>query len=357
MGWTRAALERIDPYRAGKRASEIRHELNLERVIKLSSNESPFPPVKQASKAINQALIGLNRYPDGACGLLKGKLAAHLDVPSETLIVGNGSNELLRLLAQVVLEPGDEVVMASPSFIVYPIVAEMTGASAIKVPLEDFAHDLSGMAAAITSKTKLIFICNPNNPTGTIVSADDCRKFMESVPKDVLVCFDEAYHEFVADPAYGTALGLRNDFENIVVLRTFSKIYGLAGARIGYGVAPPEVAEAIDKVREPFNVNLLGQIGAYYSLDAQHEIRRRAEVNRRERKTVEAALDGLNFERAVSQTNFVYFDPGISAAEAFDRLTRHGIIVRAFSQGDHIRATLGTPQENRRLLAALEHLV
>jgi len=353
----RRELAGIEPYRPGKRASEVRLELGLERIIKLSSNESPFAPVKQARTAISAALKGLNRYPDGACHLLRQRLKVHTGSAYETLMVGNGSNELIRLLGQVVFEPGDEVIMATPSFVVYPLVASIMGARAIEVPLDKaLAHDLDAIAKAVTSRTKLIFICNPNNPTGTVVSARDCRAFMESVPADVLVCFDEAYHEFVTDPAYGTALSLMEKHPNVIVLRTFSKIYGLAGARVGYGVAAPEIVAAVDKVREPFNVNLLGQIGAYYSLDSGPEIRRRASVNRAQRELVEAGLDRLGLVRAASQTNFVYFDPGMPAAEAFDKLKRQGIIVRAFRHGDHIRATLGSPQDNRQLTAALEAL-
>ncbi|MDP1808330.1 MAG: histidinol-phosphate transaminase [Actinomycetota bacterium] len=351
--WVRKSLEQIEAYRAGRRASEVKGELGLSDIIKLSSNESPFAPVRQASRAMGQALKGLNRYPDGDCRLLKSKLAANLDVAYETLMVGNGSNELIRLLAQVILEPGDEVIMAAPSFVVYPIVTAIMSAMAVEVPLKGLAHDLDAMAAAITPKTKLIFVCNPNNPTGTVVPAADCGAFLESVPGHVLVCFDEAYHEFVSDFTYGTALELRGKHENIIVLRTFSKIYGLAGARVGYGMAPPAVVEAIDKVREPFNVNLLGQIGAYYSLDGQPEIRRRAAVNRTQRELVESALDRLGLERAASQANFVYFDPRMPAAEAFDRLARHGVIVRAFRHGDHIRATLGSPKDNLVLINAL----
>ncbi len=351
--WVKDSLDNVEPYRPGKRASEVRLELGLPRIIKLSSNESPFSPVARATMAMGQALKGLNRYPDGACRLLREKLSGRLGAPFETVVVGNGSNELIRLLAQVMLEPGDEVVMAAPSFIVYPIVAALVGATAVQVPLNDHVHDLDAMAAAVTDKTKLIFVCNPNNPTGTVLSADRCRAFMEAVPAHVLVCFDEAYHEFVTDPAYRTSLELLENHRNIVVFRTFSKIYGLAGARVGYGVAPAEIVEAVDKAREPFNVNLVGQIGAYYSLDDQREIERRCAANRDQREDVEAALDRLGLEHTASQTNFVYFNPGRPAVEAQAELERRGVIVRAFRQNDHIRATLGGPADNRALLAAL----
>lgn len=351
--WVREFLGDIEPYRPGKRASEVKRELGLTEIVKLSSNESFLPPVKTARLAMGKALFGLNRYPDGACYLLRNKLAKHLGVPFESIIVGNGSNELIRLLAQTTLGPGDEAIMAKPSFIVYPLVAKLAAATAVEVPLKDLTHDLEAMAARVSRRTKLIFICNPNNPTGTIVPAAAMREFMKSVPEHVLVVFDEAYHEYVADAAYATGLDLQADFRNLVILRTFSKIYGLAGARIGYGVASPAVVEAIDKVREPFNVNTVAQVGAFYSLDAKTEVRRRFAYNRRERDVVQQALDGLGLARAASQANFVYFDAGVPAAEAFERLKREGLIVRTFGDGNFVRATVGTAAQNGRLIAAL----
>ena len=356
MSWVRPALEEIEPYRPGKRASEVRRELGLDEVVKLSSNESPYPPVPAALDAIASVAGKLNRYPDGAAVILKERLAGFLDVPAASLLVGNGSNELLRLLADVILEPGDEVVAAVPSFIVYPMVARLRGAVMVEVPLLGQAHDLEAMAKAVGPRTRLIFVCNPNNPTGTIVPAAAVRAFLAAVPQDVVVCFDEAYHEYVTDPDYRTALEFRDEHPNIVVLRTFSKIFGLAGLRIGYGVAAPVIVETVDKVREPFNVNTVAQVAAYYSLDSAEEISRRARENAVERDFVEGELDALGFARAESQTNFVYFDCGLPAMEAFERLQRQGVIVRAFGRSRFIRATLGLRSENERLVAALGNL-
>ena len=353
MGRWVKSFEGVEPYRPGQRASEVRRELGLKRLTKLSSNECPLPPFETARAAMAQGIKGLNRYPDGACHLLKSRLVGHLGVAYERLTVGNGSNELIRLLAQVVLDEGDEVVMARPSFVVYPLVTKVTGATAVEVPLKDLRHDLPAMAAAVTDKTKLIFVCNPNNPTGTVVGADEARAFMESVPERVLVCFDEAYHEYVVDPAYASAVKMLDRFENIVVLRTFSKIYGLAGARIGYGAAPVEAVEAIDKVREPFNVNMLGQIGAYWSLADREEIIRRRRLNEEQKRAVHQALAELGLKYAPSRANFVYFDPGVSAAEVFEKLKRSGVIVRAFGDGNYLRVTLGVPKETARLIEAL----
>ena len=356
LSWVRGSLEDIEPYRPGKRASEVQRELGLDSVVKLSSNESPYPPVPAALDAIARVADKLNRYPDGAAVLLKEKLAGLLGVPGASLLVGNGSNELLRLLADVSLEPGDEVVAAVPSFIVYPMVARLRGAVTVEVPLLGQTHDLEAMIEAVGPRTRLIFVCNPNNPTGTVVPAEAVRAFLAAVPQDVVVCFDEAYHEYVTDPDYRTALEFCDEHPNIVVLRTFSKIYGLAGLRIGYGVAAPVIVETVDKVREPFNVNTVAQVAAYYSLDAEEEISRRARENAVERDFVEGELDVLGFARAESQTNFVFFDCGLPAMEAFERLQRQGVIVRAFGRSRFIRATLGTRSENERLIAALGNL-
>lgn len=356
-GWTRDNLRHINKYRPGKRISEVREELGLEEIYKLSSNESPFPPFRSAVEAIRKAAEGLNRYPDSAAGLLKSKLAGDLCVPYENVAVGNGSNELISLLAQVVLEPGDEVIMAEPSFVVYPIATDIMAATPVKVPLKDLKHDLEAMAARVTKKTKIIFVCNPNNPTGTIVVADNVKRFIRAIPKDILVCFDEAYHEYVTDPGYQTGLGLRADYGNVIVLRTFSKIYSLAGTRVGYGVLPAEIVEAIDKVREPFNINTLAQVAARASLDDQDEVESRRRHNREQRERVQSALDRLGMRRAESQANFVYFSPGVPAAQAFEKLKEYGVIVRVLGDADFIRATLGTAKENTKLIEALESLI
>ncbi len=355
-GWTRDNLRHIKAYTPGKRISEVREELALDKIYKLSSNESPFPPFKSAIEAIRKAAEGLNRYPDSDAGLLKNKLVSDLGVPYETLSVGNGSNELISLLAQVVLEPGDEVIMATPSFLVYPIATDIMAATPVKVPLIDFDHDLEAMAGRVTSKTKIIFVCNPNNPTGTIVTSDAVKRFMKVVPKDILVCFDEAYHEYVTDPGYRTGLELRVEYENVIVFRTFSKIYSLAGTRIGYGIMPEEIVEAIDKVREPFNINTPAQVAALASLDDQDELENRRRYNLEQRERVQSALDRLGMRRAESQANFVYFSAGVSAIEAFERMKKQGVIVRALGDADFIRATLGTAEENTKLIEALESL-
>lgn len=352
----RELLNDIKPYQAGKRVSEVKAELELAELIKLSSNESPLPPTRLAQRAMRMAVSQLNRYPDGSSRMLVDKLSKRLQVPTDNIIIGNGSNELIRLLAQVLTEPGDELVMAKPSFVVYPLVAKIMQAKAAEVPLTDNRHDLKALAAAVTKKTKIIFICNPNNPTGTIVTRAEILDYIENIPKNVVVAFDEAYFEFVDSEDYMSALELFADYPNIVVFRTFSKIYGLAGARIGYAVAPKEIVGAIQKVREPFNVNMIAQVGAYYSLDCDTEINRRAEDNLKEKTFLEGEFRRLGINYAPSQANFIYANLGKKAAEAFTQLQRLGIIVRTFNETDYVRITVGNRDENRKLIGALEKM-
>ncbi len=352
----RKLLETIEPYEAGKRVSDLKRDLGVDDLIKLSSNESPYPPIKLAQKAMGHAAANINRYPDGASRLLVEKLSKRLEKPAENIIIGNGSNELIRLVVQSVTDPGDEIVYAWPSFVVYQLVSKMFEAKAIEVPLADHRHDLKKMAKAVTKKTKVVFICNPNNPTGTIVTKEETKEFMEAVPNDVLVVFDEAYHEFVDDPDYQTGADIFSDYPNVIVLRTFSKIYGMAGARIGYGIAPSEVVSSLHKLREPFNINTIAQVGAFFSLDGSTEIEERKKKNIFERKKIEAALDRLGMDHIKSETNFIYLPVGKNSEEVFTRLQQLGIIVRAFGVGNYLRITVGNVCENRKLIDALERI-
>jgi len=350
----RGLLNEIKPYQAGKRVSELKDELELEELIKLSSNESPLGPTKPAQRAMRLAVAQLNRYPDGSSRMLVNKLSERLQVPLDNIIVGNGSNELIRLLVQVLAAPGDELVMAQPSFIVYPLVAKIMQAKAVEVPLLDNRHDLPAMAAAVTDKTRVVFVCNPNNPTGTIVSRTEIMEFVERIPRHVVIAFDEAYFEFVDSDDYMSGIEIFADYPNIVVFHTFSKIYGLAGVRIGYAIAPKEIVGAIQKVREPFNVNMIAQVGAYYSLDCDAEIEQRAADNLKEKSFIEGELRRLNVNYASSQTNFIYLDMGQDALAAAQQLQKLGVIIRAFPGGNYVRATIGTRYENRRLISVLE---
>lgn len=344
-------LQQLKPYLPGKRVSEVKRELGLTKITKLSSNESPWPPTPKAIKAMKLAIAGVNRYPDSFSYLLKQKLASVLAVDVDLLAIGNGSNELIRLLAQVLVEPGEEIIMANPSFIYYPIAAKIVQAQAKQIPLKEHTHNLEAMAAAVTPKTKLIFVCNPNNPTGTIVSYQQLKEFLAAVPPHIVVAVDEAYHEYVDDPTYQSCLNLVPKQPNLVVFRTFSKIYGLAGTRIGYMVANKEIVEAINKLREPFNVNLIAQVGAYFSLEEPEEIAKRRFLTLKYKKYLYKKLEQLGVNFVPSQTNFIYLKTTKKADEQFNEWQKQGVIVRPFPlDNNFLRVTIGTVEENQRFV-------
>ncbi len=350
----RAELEPMVPYAPGLRGSEVRERCGRDRICKLSSNEHPAGPFRLAIRAMEAVLPELNRYPDGGCRALRRKLSEGLNFPFENVVVGSGSNEILRLIAQALLRPGDETVFAWPSFVVYPMVTQMFGATGVKVPLkEGEVHDLDAMLAAITDKTRIVFLCNPNNPTGTIYHREEFERFLGQVPEHVLVVADEAYFEFVTDPDYPDALTYVDLERPLVVLRTFSKIYSLAGLRVGYGVMPIPLAQAIDKVREPFNVNTVGQVAAYYSLGDDAEVRRRRDENQEQKTYLYSCFDRLGLEYVPSQTNFIYLKTQ-RPVEVFEALLGEGIIARDFGNAPSLRLGIGTPEDTQATIAAFE---
>ena len=360
MSWDsliRPELEPMRPYQPGLRASQVRERSGLEHVLKLSSNEYPSGPVPAAVQAICDIATHVNRYPDGGSEALRDKLSEHLSVDRDTLVVGNGSNELLRLIAQVVLRSGDEVVYSWPSFVVYPMVTDMFGATRVAVPLgRGQVHDLDAMLAAITRRTRLLFLCNPNNPTGSIYGREAFARFLAAVPDHVLVVVDEAYFEFVCDADYPDTLASFDGQRPLVSLRTFSKIYSLAGLRVGYGVLPVPLAEAIHKVREPFNINMAGQAAAYASLDDQVEVARRREENQEQKTYLYSCFHRLGVRYVRSHTNFVWFETE-RPAEVFEALLRHGVIARDFGGTPALRLGVGTPDDTKTTIAAFEAIV
>ena len=327
-------------------------------MVKLASNESPLPPFPAAIEAMSRAIIEANRYPDADCHDLKEALCRRLDVPRASLILGNGSNELLRVLASATLRPGDEAVMAIPSFIVYKEVVNLMGATPRQVPLDNHRHDLSAMARAVNERTKLVFLCTPNNPTGTAISRREVESFLGDLPPGVLTVLDEAYSEYVEDPEAVDGLKLYKEGRFLAVFRTFSKIYGLAGCRIGYAVMEPALVEALDRVREPFNVNRIAQAGALASLESTDELDRRRRLNREERAFLRAGLDGLGVNYVPTEANFLYIQ--VPVAEASEQLLSLGIIVRPFGQLDgrsQVRVTIGTREENELFLSGLRSIL
>lgn len=356
----REELGNLAAYEPGKPISEVKEELNLEEVIKLASNESPYRPFEVAQKAIAEAMGELNRYPDGACTALKRRLASFLGFPVENIAIGNGSNELIRIIAMALVNRGDEAVMATPSFVIYPTVTKLMGGKCREVNLRDFRHDLPAMLKEVNDRTRIVFVCNPNNPTGTIVYRDELSAFLDALSSRVLPVLDEAYFEFVEDPKFPDGLDYFREGRNVVVLRTFSKIYGLAGCRIGYAVASKEVVNAINKVRDPFNVNLLAQAAALASLDEQGEVERRKKLNLEGKKYLYGELDRLGAPWVPSESNFIFVDVKENSRDVFNRLLKEGVIVRSgdiFGYDTFIRVTVGAPKENTKFISALEKVL
>jgi len=349
-------------YSPGKPISEVQRELGLDSVVKLASNENPEAPLPAVREAIIRAVGEINRYPDAACHDLTVRLASHLDVTASSLIFGNGSNEVIDILIRALVSPGENVVFSEHSFIVYALATQVHFESGIAVPLgAGDRHDLVAMAAAVNSRTKLVIICNPNNPTGTYNTAAELETFLAAVPDHVIVALDEAYYEYVTASDYPQTLPLRAAHPNLVILRTFSKIHSLAGLRVGYGVGHPDLIAELHKTREPFNVNLLSQAAAIACLDNWAEVAGRRDRNRRNLDWMVEQLRELGLETVPSQTNFVLVRGKVNAGRLTADLLKKGVIVRpmhAFGLGDGaMRISVGLPEENQRCIAALKEIL
>jgi len=347
-------------YQPGKPIDEVKRELGLTDVIKLASNENPYGCSPQVTAALAAQIAHLAIYPDGGSVLLRDKLAAFLQVEPAQLIFGNGSDEILMMIARAYLGKGTNTVMAKPTFSQYRSNAIVEGAELIEVPLKDGVHDLEAMAEAINERTRVVWICNPNNPSGTIVTESQLLAFLANVPRDVLVVMDEAYYEYVVAADYPQTIPLLERYPNLIILRTFSKIYGLAALRIGYGVAHPEVISHLEHVREPFNTNTLAQIAAMAALDDQEFVRSCREQNRRNLQLMTDKFDELGLFYYPSQANFVLVDLREDSDLVFRKLLRQGLIVRsgnALGFPGYQRITVGTEEQTKKLLAAVEALV
>ena len=346
-------------YQPGKPIEEVKRELGLTEVIKLASNENPFGCSEAAKQAIVNELANTSLYPDGAAVALTEALAEHLGVGKDQLIFGAGSDEVILMIARAFLVPGDETIMADETFPQYKHNAEIEGAKIIEVPLKDGRHDLPAMLAQVTDKTKIIWICNPNNPTGTIVTKDELDAFMAKVPAHVLVVLDEAYCEYIDDPAYPNGIDYVKRYPNVIALRTFSKIYGLASLRIGYGIGRPEIIRFVNQVREPFNTTRYAQAAAKAALADTAFI---AECKRRNAEGLaylKAEFDRLGLSYFEPYGNFVMFDAGRPSQAVFEALLRKGIISRArwTHYPTHIRITVGSSEQNRKFIEALEQVL
>jgi histidinol-phosphate aminotransferase len=346
----------LNPYVPGKPIEELQRELGLSRIIKLASNENPLGPSPRAMATIGEDTATLHRYPDGGAFRLRAALADRWKVTSDHIILGNGSDEILGLLARTFLSPGDEALMADHTFVIYKMEVAAAHGIAVTVPLKNWRHDLPAMADAVTAKTRLLFVCNPNNPTGTMVSAEEVARLMARVPDHVIVVFDEAYFEYVRSADFPDSMAYVKQGRHAVVLRTFSKIYGLAGLRIGYGVTTPEIATLLNRVRPPFNANSVAQRAALAALSDDDHVARSRTVNEAGMDQVVNGLRALGFAPIPSEANFVYLDVGRDGRAVFEALLREGVIIRHI-EGRMVRVTIGRQEENQVFLTALARVL
>ncbi|HEY3921798.1 MAG TPA: histidinol-phosphate transaminase [Gaiellaceae bacterium] len=354
----RPAVEELTPYQPGKPVEDVQRELGLERIIKLASNEGPFPPFPAALEAMERSARDLNRYPDGGSYRLHEALAARHGVAFEEVCAGPGADGCLDMLSQATLDPGDEIVCGWPSFPSYLIYARKLGATPVAVPLRDNRYDLDALLAAVTPRTKLVYVCHPNNPTGTMNTKDELDSFFAQVPEHVLVVVDQAYFEYIDRPDYPDVVAAYfKQGRRVVVLRTFSKIYGLAGVRVGYAVAPADVCAAMAKTRRPFDVTIPAQVAALASVGDATEIARRRALNAEGLERLDAILGEHGLEPAPGAVaNFLFVEVGDDALRLYDALLHEGVIVRplaGFGAPGAIRVSVGSPEENEFFAEAL----
>jgi len=353
-------IARLRPYVPGKPIEEVERELGLTDVIKLASNENPLGPSSRALEALLAAASGVALYPEGSAPVLRRAVAQAVGMPEDTLVFGNGSDEVLHLLALTYLQPGDETVQGDPSFSMYEIYATQCNAVPVKVPLKNFTHDLDAMADAVTDRTRMVLIANPNNPTGTLVTHAAVARLLDRIPRDVILVLDEAYDEYVTDPKKPDLRPLVLEGRNVVILHTFSKAYGLAGLRVGYGIMRPEIAALLNRVRSPFNVNLPAQAAAAAALGDGEHVARTVALNAEGRDYFYHEFARMGLDYVPSEGNFVLVDVGRDARAVFEALQHKGVIVRSahgMGMSHHIRVSTGTMPQNQRFIAALKEVL
>ena len=354
-----AGVAALHPYEPGKPVAELERELGLHNIIKLASNENPLGTGKKALTVLNNP-GDLSRYPDGNGFHLKTLLAEYHGVQTNQITLGNGSNEILELIARAILTPEHEVIFSEHAFAVYPLVTQAIGARAIVVPAVEYGHDLAGFRQAISDRTRLMFIANPNNPTGTWLTATDLRSFISSVPDEIVIVVDEAYFDYVSEDDYPNCVNWIADHPNLLVTRTFSKVYGLAGMRIGYGIAHRDLTDLMNRVRQPFNVNSLAMAMAAAALDDREHIASSIRVNRLGMQQLINAFKRLHLAWIPSAGNFICVDVQQPGREIFNKLLRQGVIVRPVDNYDlpnHVRVTIGQEFENKRFIEALTKVI
>ena len=355
------ALQDLPVYQPGRPLEEVAREVGLpsEQIIKLASNENPFGPSPYAVTAMEELATEMHRYPDGNACSLRNQLAEKLGVETENLVFGNGSNEIIEFVAHSLLKPGDDIVVSEYCFAIYPIVAKMMGAKIVQTPAKQYGHDLSSMLKAVTADTKIIFVANPNNPTGTSASKTEIYNLITRLPSDILLVLDEAYIEYQKDPIDLLDLVRSGEYPNLILMRTFSKIYGLAGLRIGYGVGHPEFVGALEKIRQPFNINAMAQKAAMAALSDESHIEMSRAQNTRGSIHIESELDDAGIEYLHTLANFILIRVG-NGSQVAEKLKQLGIIVRPldnYGLQEWIRVTIGSENENKSFLSAIRQVL
>ncbi|OUS31513.1 histidinol-phosphate transaminase [Gammaproteobacteria bacterium 45_16_T64] len=355
-----AGVRGLTPYQPGKPVDELERELGISNIIKLASNENPMGPSEAALQAIRDGVKELTRYPDGNGFVLKQALSSSLAVDLEQITLGNGSNDVLDLIARAYLAPGDEAIFSQYAFAVYPISTQAVGATAVVTPAKEYGHDLDAMAEAITSKTRVIFIANPNNPTGTWLTKEQVDGFLVKVPESVLVVLDEAYFEYVGEAEYPDGIGYLEKYPNLIVTRTFSKAYGLASLRVGYSVSSPDIANILNRVRQPFNVNSLALAAAAAAVTDEEYLQESRSHNREGMAQLVEGLSGLDLSFVPSVGNFILVNFDKDALPIFESLLKKGVIVRPvgnYGLPNALRVSVGTKSENARFLDSLAEVL
>ncbi len=349
-------IRNLTPYLPGKPIEELERELGLKDTVKLASNENPLGPSPLAVKAVTGALTGIHRYPDGGGFYLKKRLSERYDISSEQILLGNGSNELLELIVRTFYRPGMNAVTSEKTFVVYPMVMQAVGGECRAAPMQKETYDLDVMAGLVDDRTLCVFIANPNNPTGTVIQRGPFERFLEGIPGSVPVVMDEAYFEYVEDSESPDGLKYLKEGRNVIVLRTFSKIYGLAGLRIGYAIADPELVDSMNRVREPFNTNSLAQAAALAALEDEAHVQESQKINREGKETLYAEFDRIGLSYTPTEANFIWVETNGDARKIYEALLQEGVIVRSLGER-HLRITIGLAEENRKLVRSLEKVL
>ena len=357
---TRKGILDLKPYAPGKPIEEVKKELGLKEVVKLASNETSIGPSLLAIEAIKKEIENINLYPEATSRILREKLAYRLKINKEMIIVGNGADDVIDLVGMAFINEGDEVITGGITFPAYENAVKIMGGKLISVKLKKFTYDVEGIVQRINERTKIIFICNPNNPTGTIVTKEEVNNFIKNVPKDVVVVFDEAYYDYVEDKNYPNSVSHALEERNVIVLRTFSKIAGIAGVRVGYGIAKQELVSYLRRVVNPFTTNRLAQVAALASLDDEEHYRKVLRSNQEGKKYLYKELKELGLFYIPTEANFIFIDLKTNANVIFEKLLKKGVIIRpgkTWGCPNFIRVTIGTAYENKRFIKALKEVL